>query len=129
MLSSLNMILTHYPIPVLLGTYFFHFLKGTSSNIKKGVHSTDAKNKVEMVGCFSFRYYIVLIKACFIWVDSSVVCCVCGVYERSVFVFNRTDEMHHFIKMSLQKNPKKRPPAEKLLTVRQSSQIGNAIFG
>ncbi|CAB3994691.1 mitogen-activated kinase kinase kinase kinase 3-like [Paramuricea clavata] len=27
-----------------------------------------------------------------------------------------TDEMHHFIKTSLQKNPKKRPPAEKLLT-------------
>jgi hypothetical protein len=25
--------------------------------------------------------------------------------------------MHHFIKTSLQKNPKKRPPAEKLLTV------------
>ena len=27
-----------------------------------------------------------------------------------------SDEMHHFIKSSLQKNPKKRPPAEKLLT-------------
>ncbi|XP_046859318.1 mitogen-activated protein kinase kinase kinase kinase 3-like [Xenia sp. Carnegie-2017] len=27
-----------------------------------------------------------------------------------------TDEMHHFIKMSLQKNPKKRPPADKLLS-------------
>lgn len=27
-----------------------------------------------------------------------------------------SEEMHHFIKMSLQKNPKKRPPAEKLVT-------------
>ena len=42
------------------------------------------------------------------------------VIERGVFMFCRTDEMHHFIKMSLQKNPKKRPPAEKLLTVRES---------
>lgn len=50
------------------------------------------------------------------WQDASLQSLTC-VWVGGAFVPTRTQTFHHFLKLALTKNPKKRPTAEKLLQV------------
>lgn len=54
-------------------------------------------------------------------------CAKCLVFSLFLYFFRfwtkRTNNFHHFVKLALTKNPKKRPTAEKLLQVTNKSNI------
>ena len=47
-----------------------------------------------------------------------------GLGAGGAFIPTRTQNFHHFLKLALTKNPKKRPTAEKLLQVGDGSRAG-----